>query len=309
MPEFDRFERVVQKIVPQGRLLSARRLSGGISAEMTALQIARPDGGLDQVIVRRPGAAALKLNPNAARDEFQTLQLTHSLGLATQTPYILDESGAIFPAPYLVMEYIEGQPEFAPADAGSFAAQVAEHLARIHSADCTQRDVSFLPGQSIALGARPAVTDESLAEGRIRDILGSVWPIPQHNPPALLHGDFWPGNLLWRAGQLVAVIDWEDACFGDPLIDLAITRLDILWIYGPDTLRAFMRRYQSIMAIDATSLPYWDLWAALRLIRLAGENLAEWAEFFTVFKRSDITEQTIRAYYWFFISQALEQLE
>ena len=34
-------------------------------------------------------------------------------------------------------------------------------------------------------------------------------PPVQVNRPVLLHGDFWPGNILWRDGRLVAVIDWE----------------------------------------------------------------------------------------------------
>jgi aminoglycoside phosphotransferase (APT) family kinase protein len=37
----------------------------------------------------------------------------------------------------------------------------------------------------------------------------------------LLHGDFWPGNALWRDGALVAILDWEDAAIGDPLADVA----------------------------------------------------------------------------------------
>ena len=57
---------------------------------------------------------------------------------------------------------------------------------------------------------------------RIRDMLASAWPFPRPNPPALLHGDYWPGNILWKDGRLAAVIDWEDACLGDPLVDLAM---------------------------------------------------------------------------------------
>jgi aminoglycoside phosphotransferase (APT) family kinase protein len=37
----------------------------------------------------------------------------------------------------------------------------------------------------------------------------------------VLHGDYWPGNVLWRDGRLVGVIGWEEAAFGDPLADLA----------------------------------------------------------------------------------------
>jgi aminoglycoside phosphotransferase (APT) family kinase protein len=150
--------------------------------------------------------------------------------------------------------------------------------------------------------------NSSLDEGRIRDTLEAAWPFPQRNAPALLHGDFWPGNILWRDSKLVAVIDWEDATLGDPLTDLAISRLDVLWIFGLDAMRSFTQHYISMMAIDYSNLPYWDLCAALRLVRLAGADLAEWAAFFVPFGRPDITEQTIREQYRFFVDQAFEQL-
>ena len=104
------------------------------------------------------------------------------------------------------------------------------------------------------------------------------------------------------------MIDWEDAKLGDPLIDFALSRLDIVWIYGIDAMNTFTHHYQSMMAIDYTNLPYWDLCATLRLIRLAGANLAEWAAFFGPVGRPDITEHTIRTDYRFFITQAFEKL-
>lgn len=306
------FQQIVEKIAPQSKLLRAWPLKGGISADMTALELERPDGQVSRLIVRRPGDSVLKRNPYAAEDEYRLLQMTRSLGLATQRPYYLDRSGAIFATPYLVIEYIDGQPEFSLAHIGDAAQQLATHLARIHSADHSTHDLSFLPappqGFIERFGERPAIVNSSLDEGRIRDTLEAAWPFPQRNAPALLHGDFWPGNILWRDGKLVAVIDWEDATLGDPLTDLAISRLDLLWIFGLDTMRSFTQHYISMMAIDYSNLPYWDLCAALRLVRLAGADLAEWAAFFAPFGRSDITEQTIREQYRFFIDQAFGQL-
>jgi len=303
------FEQLVQIIAPQSTLLRTWPLKGGISAEMTALEIERPDGQTRRMIVRRPGAATLKRNPQAAQDEFRLLHMTQSLGLATQAPYYLDQSGTIFSTPYVVIEYIEGKPEFAPASA-DFILQLATQLATIHRVDCANLDVSFLPTTKgcAETAKRPANVDTSLDEGRIRATLKGIWPLPQRNASVLLHGDFWPGNILWQDDQLVAVIDWEDAQVGDPLTDFAMSRLDILWIFGIDAMNAFSQQYTSMMAIDYTNLPYWDLCAALRLVRLAGADLAEWAAFFAPFGRHDITKQTIRAHYRFFITQAFEKL-
>ncbi len=40
----------------------------------------------------------------------------------------------------------------------------------------------------------------------------------------LLHGDFWPGNTLWRNGSLLAVIDWEQPAAGDARFYRALSR-------------------------------------------------------------------------------------
>jgi len=306
------FEQLAKAIAPRGKLVRTWQLKGGISAEMTALEIAQPNGQTSRMIVRRPGEATLRRNARAAEHEFKLLQIMRSLALATPTPYYLDQSGTIFPTPYIVIEYIEGEPEFAPIQAADFTVQLATHLAKIHGADWSHIDVSFLPKQpsgfADTFGSPPSAVDTSLDEGRIRDVLQAAWPLSQRNPSVLLHGDFWPGNLLWRDGALVAAIDWEDARLGDPLTDVAISRLDILWIFGADAMHSFSEHYQSLMPIDYTNLPYWDLYAALRLVRLAGANLAEWAAFFAPYGRYDITEQSIREHYRCFITQAFEKL-
>jgi aminoglycoside phosphotransferase (APT) family kinase protein len=45
--------------------------------------------------------------------------------------------------------------------------------------------------------------------------------------PALLHGDFWPGNLLWLDGRRSGVLDWEDAALGAPVSDVACCRAEL----------------------------------------------------------------------------------
>jgi aminoglycoside phosphotransferase (APT) family kinase protein len=188
------------------------------------------------------------------------------------------------------------------------ARQIATQLALIHCVDGTKYDLSFLPKQTDRFveqfKTRPATLDDSLEEGRIREVLETVWPLPQVNEPVLVHGDFWPGNLLWKEGQLVAVIDWEDAEVGNPLVDFAITRLDMLWIFGPDALHAFTHQYQALSTINYSQLPYWDLYAALR----PASRLDEWAAGWPELGRPDINEETMRKWHRLFITQAFEAL-
>ncbi|MCC6455920.1 MAG: phosphotransferase family protein [Caldilineaceae bacterium] len=307
--EAQKLEQVVQKIEPRGKLLRAWRLKGGISAQMTALEVRLADGQTKTIIVRRPGALAVQQNPHAAADEFKILQIVQSAGVRAQTPYYLDQSGEIFPEPYLVIEYIEGQPEYAPANVKGCVFQIAAQLAKIHSVDDSRADLSFLPKQAERFvnqfREQPAELDHSLDEGRIRERLASVWPLPEVNRPVLLHGDFWPGNLLWKADKIAAVIDWEDAALGNPLVDFAISRLDLLWIYGVEAQQEFTRHYQSMTPFDFSNLPYWDLYAALR----PASRIGQWAEGWAALGRADITEATMRAGHRLFVAQAFEKLE
>src|SRR5579872_6184424 len=214
LQEDEKFERVVHKIDPQSRLLRSWELKGGVSARVTALEIVRSDGQTEKMIIRQHGEVDFKHNPQIATNEFRLLQQLRSAGLAVPAPYYLDQSGEIFSIPYIVIEYIEGKPEFIPSSLPDYILQFATHLSRIHRVDYSKLDVSFLPQQekkyAEKLRKRPVNLDESADEVRIGDMLNAAWPLAQQNTDVLLHGDFWPGNTLWRDGQLVAIIDWEE---------------------------------------------------------------------------------------------------
>jgi aminoglycoside phosphotransferase (APT) family kinase protein len=294
-----RFEQLVQRIDPQSRLLRTWKLEGGVSAQMTVLEVARPDGQTIRIIARQHGDADLEQNPHVAADEFRLLKILQLEGLAAPVPRYLDLSGEIFAAPCLVVEYVEGTQEAAPCDLDDLVCQMATHLAKVHQLDGSTVDLAFLPKQGKGFGERPANLDNSLNEGLVRDALESMPSLSTGNGPALLHGDFWPGNVLWQDGQLVAVIDWEDAKLGDPLADLANSRLEILWAYGIDAMHRFTCCYKSAMAhIDFTNLAYWDLCAALR----PASKIAAWG-------LDTAVEQTMRERHWLFVSQALEKLK
>jgi aminoglycoside phosphotransferase (APT) family kinase protein len=303
--EHHRFEQLARAIDPHARLLRTWPLHGGVSAQMTALELSLPDDEIARVIVRRPAGWTIKRNPHAAADQFKLLQITERAGLPTQKPHFLDESGTILSTPCLVIEYVEGKPELAPRDSADFVSQLAEHLARIHAVDTSNLDLSFLPrrsmGSSDVLGEQ--YRDSTSIERRIREALQEVEPAPQANDSVLLHGDFWPGNVIWKDGEVAAVIDWEDAEVGDPLVDLAVSRLEILWVSGVGAMNDFTRRYASITGVDLGDLAYWDLRTALR----SAPRLAEWSIVYPSLGRHDLTEETMREGLSLFVNQALEE--
>jgi aminoglycoside phosphotransferase (APT) family kinase protein len=296
-PQRELFEALAQRIAPGSELGRTWELTGGVSAQVTAFEIERADGRTERLIVRRHGARDLRRDPHIAEHEFRLLELLRSAGVAAPAPRYLDARGEVFSVPSLVVDYVEGEREPAPADETEFVGRLATVLAEIHRVD--YREASFLR-ERVDIGAevperRP---DEPAEAPRIREVIEVALPLPRRNRSVLLHGDFWPGNTLWKDGRLVAVIDWEDAAIGDPLADVANARLELLWALGIDAMEVFTRRYASISrAVDFTDLPYWDLWADLRL---AGRT-SEWG-------LDTSTERAMRAGHEAFVAQALEQL-
>jgi aminoglycoside phosphotransferase (APT) family kinase protein len=290
------FRQLVRRFAPHARLLRTWPLTGGVSAQVTGLEIERADGRRAKLIVRQHGNVDLSHNPHIARDEFRLLRIARSRGLAVPKAHYVDESGDFFPTPVLVIDYVEGETEFAPVDLAGYLSQMATQLVRIHGVPDSP-ELAFLPRQDKGFGERPAIVDTAMGEDRIRDDLESAWPLVQTNPSVLLHGDYWPGNILWQDGRLAAVIDWEDARVGDPLSDLGNTRLEILWAFGPEAMRDFTSLYISESALDLANLPYWNLCAALRPCG----KLSDWG-------LDEATARRMREHHALFVTSAIEEL-
>ena len=288
-------QRLVLKLDPQGKLLKAWELQGGVSASVTAIEYQIADGSTRKMVVRVHGEANRRGNPDIASDEFNLLGILHSADIPAPNPLYLDLSCGLFPHPAIVLTYIEGETNFDPTDQDSTVCVMAENLAAIHRIQPATTDLSFLPHKTIHLLDASENPDESLFEGRIREVLRSVIPISTLNPPVLLHGDYWSGNILWHDGELAGVLDWEDAALGDPLADLANSRLEVLWAYGVKAMQRFTDHYRSQSSINIANLPYWDLYAALETIHKIGT----WG-------LDPKAEEKMRARQHWFTSRALE---
>lgn len=188
--------------------------------------------------------------------------------------------------------------------------EMARVLAQIHAVAADRPSLAFLPRRhqltAEFLAQPPLELDESLGEGRIRAALPAFASWPHRNALALAHGDYWPGNLLWVGGRIARVVDWEEAAVADPLFDLAIARLDIVFAFGLEAMETFTAAYRALAGLDYRALPHWDLNAALRPMH----HLARWAESYPAppISRPDITLATLTQAHASFVEQALSAL-
>ena len=262
-----RLQELARRIRPTGSLIGAFPLEGGISATMTAIDIALPGGDVERFVVRQHGEHGLRNNAGIADIEFALLRLLEQAEVPAQRPIFLDKLHEFSSNPLLVISYVDGSIDVAPADERSVCDQLATYLARLHAITAATYDLTFLPEIDARLGHMlDSISTEGLLSPTLvtlRTALAPIWPPTQSHIPVVLHGDFWPGNLLWHGGQLAAAIDWEDAAAGNPLFDVASTRLELLWLFGEDAKNFFTDRYLSLTALDPAGLPFWDLCAAI----------------------------------------------
>jgi len=225
-----------------------------------------------------------------------------AFGIVAPKPCFFD-----LPGRAVVLEYVSGEPVFAPADLNDMLRKMATELARIHRVPLGP-ELAILGQRRESAGRlimqAPEQLDESLDEARVRAELAALWPWQQHNADVLLHGDYWPGNLLWNDSELAAVLDWEGAERGDPLSDVALSRLDICWAFGEAAMHTFTEQYRAQTELDWRNLARWDLCIALRPM----SKLARWAPVYAEppISRPDITERSMRAGHRRFVSEAIQ---
>lgn len=244
-------------------------LLGGVSARVTALEIQRPDGAASRVVVREPGATASgsPAGPDVQR-EHDLLGFLHGAGFPVPRPLSIDD--ARVPA-YFVMSFVEGTGDLPP----QAPARMAEVLARLHALPASI--APFLPDRE---DPRAALSGDLGAQLPWMPAFLATQRAPSAADRTLLHGDYWPGNLIWQDGAIVAVLDWEDAAVGDPLSDVACCRLELRYVLGAAGADAFTAAYFARTGRSCEGLPVWDAYVALAALRamdhwgLSAERLA-----------------------------------
>jgi aminoglycoside phosphotransferase (APT) family kinase protein len=80
------------------------------------------------------------------------------------------------------------------------------------------------------------VPQELVSDGaRLHQLL--LAQVPDERPPTLVHADFHMGNMLFNGADVVAVLDWEIAEIGQPLIDLGcLCTVAMRRRFGEDTV-------------------------------------------------------------------------
>jgi hypothetical protein len=93
-------------------------------------------------------------------------------------------------------------------------------------------------------------------------------------PPVLVHGDAGPGNFMFEAGHLTALLDWEFAHPGDPMEDFGWFSMRAVMEPVPDFagLLAHYGRTSGI-AVDLDRIRYHRVFVSTRVVIIRHRNV------------------------------------
>lgn len=208
--------------------------------------------GEQEMVLRRPPHGASAKGGHDMHREFNVLQKIRPVfGKVPQVfHYCADEN--VIGAPFYLMERVQGVilrpnahgsfPAISPTEFQTASNALIDTLVELHGADYDAAGLGDF--------GRPAGYTERQVKGwtkryaaaktdAVQEIESVIkWlneRIPAHSGATIIHNDFKYDNVVFQPGdwsKIIAVLDWEMATLGDPLMDLGTTLA--YWVTAED---------------------------------------------------------------------------
>jgi aminoglycoside phosphotransferase (APT) family kinase protein len=253
-----------------------------------------------EYVLRRPPLGPVAPKAHDMAREFRVLRAVHPVFSPAPQVFLLCEDPAVIGATFFLMERRSGivlrramPSEFArdPELPRRISECFIDCLAQLHSIDIERHGLSalgrpdgFLDRQVRGWTERweRAKTEEIRGMDRLLGWLAARRPASPR--PTLVHNDFKLDNIMLDGrdpGRVEAVLDWEMATVGDPLVDLGCTLC--YWTEAGDpamrggalsgitagpgwlTRADLVRRYAEKAACDVSSLGYYEVFGLFKL--------------------------------------------
>jgi len=186
------------------------------------------EGG-EQAVLRLPPPGARIAGPADIPRQGRLMRALSQAGLPAPPILAMSEEPVVDGRPFLLMAKVDGErieQVVGTVPDRQLAASAVEVLKRLHALPPAQTGLGGEEPQPLeAEMVRWAWLMERAPEeltGHARRLggrLAETRPAPQ--APTLVHGDYHYGNMLFKDGRVVGVLDWEIAEIGQPLLDLA----------------------------------------------------------------------------------------
>ena len=185
-------------------------------------------GGPRRFVLRLPPPGARIAGPADVVRQGRIMAALHAAGLPVPAIPVLSSDPVVDGRPFVLMDAVEGNRiekagiEQRPLDIAGSAVHV---LKRLHALPLEKTGI----GDEAPLGLKAemlrwlwlmerAPEELTTRAGDLGGLLAAGTPAERE--ATLVHGDYHYGNMLFRGSEVVAVLDWEIAQIGQPLLDL-----------------------------------------------------------------------------------------
>jgi aminoglycoside phosphotransferase (APT) family kinase protein len=243
------------------RVARTRRLRRGSWHVNHAMDVIDSRGRTHRVVLRRwarPGWEDDDPDYTVER-EVRVLGLLRPAPVPAPEVIAADPGGAQCDVPAILLTRLSGHsPRPADIPGENSCRQLAEALTQIHQAGGTA-------GRQ--LGTYRLYYDRAAAAPARWMPATPVWQAAaaavRQPPPAttmtLIHRDYHPENTLWSRSRLTGVVDWTQASWGPPGLDLGHMRWNLVADYSQQVADRFLDCYRAAKANACDDQYYWDL--------------------------------------------------
>ncbi|TMD89996.1 MAG: phosphotransferase family protein [Chloroflexi bacterium] len=212
---------------PSLRVISVEPIPEGHSG-FTYFVTADDGGGPTRYVLRLPPPGARIAGPADVIRQGRIMAALHDADLPTPAIPALVAEPVVDGRPFVLMEAVEGTRiekagvEQNPLDISRSAVGVLKRLQSLPLGRTGIGDEEPVSLQAEMMRwawlMQRAPEELTTRAGELGGLLATH--VPVERPPTLVHGDYHYGNMLFRGPEVVAVLDWEIAEIGQPLLDL-----------------------------------------------------------------------------------------
>jgi aminoglycoside phosphotransferase (APT) family kinase protein len=283
-----------RKLPGTGEPVTARFITGGASNEL--FEIRR---GALRLALRRPPRKVPKGRNETMLREYRVLDALRDTDVPHTRAVAACDDPSVLGACFYLMEFVDGWSPMstgrtwpAPFDTDLTARQglayeLVEAIAKLSRVDWKARG---LEGFGKPEGFHERQVDRwlaHLAAFTFRELPGlddaAAW-LRRHKPrtyrPGIIHGDYQFANVMYRHGapaRMAAIVDWEMATIGDPLLDLGWvimgwpnadedrTSAGYVDYTGMPSREELMQRYATVSGLPVDEMDYYVILARFKI--------------------------------------------
>ncbi len=288
--------------------ISVKQFPGGFS-NLTYLITA---GSKEYVLRKPPYGVNIKSAHDMGR-EYKVLSLLEPIYAKIPKPILYCDDETILESPFYLMERVKGiilrnkVPKGLDLDAEHFkklSIQTIENLVELHNLELEKSNLISLGRPEGYVGRQvdgwikryfKAETDEIKAMNAAAEWMQSN--IPETSQTAFIHNDYKYDNLVLDADSLTikAVLDWEMATVGDPLMDVgtalaywveakdhpALQAYNLTWVEGNLTRQEVVEKYADLRNVKVEEVLFYYVFGCFKLGVIAQQIYARYKKGFT----------------------------